>query len=84
MFSGVTFEDQVASLTWPCTFTPWLVGGMGYDYRLTMAVPSDVMYGLHHDIVYRRLELVLFSAAVNSELLQFELQVLFRDFELGL
>ena len=49
-----------------------------------MAMPSDVMYGLHHDIVYRRLELVLFSAAVNSELLQFELQVLFRDFELGL
>jgi len=23
-------------------------------------MPSDVMYGLHHDILYRRLELALF------------------------
>jgi len=28
---------------------------------------SDVMYVLHRDIMYRRLELIFISAAVNSE-----------------
>ena len=68
LFSGDTFEDQIASLTWPCTLPPgWSVE---WDTtRPTMIMPSDVMYGLHHDILYRRLELTLFSATVDSELL---------------
>jgi len=33
-----------------------------------MTMPSDVMYGLHHDILYRRLELALFSPQLNYEL----------------
>jgi len=62
------FEDQIASLTWPCTYL--LVGRWsGIRLRPTMTMPSDVMYELHHDILYRRLELALFSAAVDSELL---------------
>ena len=35
----------------------------GIRRRPAMAMPSDVMYGLHHDIVYRRLELVLFRCS---------------------
>jgi len=35
----------------------------GIRLRPTMAMPSDVMYGLHHDIMYRRLELVYFRCS---------------------
>ena len=69
LFSGDTFEDQVASLTWPCTLPPLVGHWSVIRLRSTMTVPSDVMYGLHHDIMDRRLELVLFFAAANSELL---------------
>ena len=61
--SGDVFEDQIASLTWPCTVPP--VGRWsGIRLRPTMKMPSDVMYGLHHDILYRRLELAFISAVI--------------------
>ena len=68
LFSGDTFEDQIASLTWPCTY---LLVGRWSRIRLwpTMAMPSDVMYGLHHDILYRRLELASLPLQLNSDLL---------------
>ena len=63
---GDTFEDMIASLTWPCTLPPsWSVGTQLRPMVITM---SDVMYGLHRDILYRRLvELVFFPLQLNSE-----------------
>jgi len=59
---------MIASLTWPCTCL--LVGRWsGTRLRPMVITMSDVMYGLHRDILYHHLvELVLFSAARNSEL----------------
>ena len=54
------FEDQIASLTWPCT-VPLVGRWNGIRLRPMMTVPSDVMYGHHRDIMHRRLvEVVLF------------------------
>ena len=56
---------MIASLTWPRTLPP----GWSVEWDPTPANDDnadDVMYGLHHDILYRRLELILFP-------LQFEL-----------
>ena len=68
LFSGDTFEDMVASLTWPCA----LPLGWSVEWvrpRPTMIMPSDVTYEIHRDIVYRRLvELIIFSTAnLNSD-----------------
>ena len=67
--SGDTFEDMIASLTWPCTCL--LVGRWsGTRLRPMVITMSDVMYGLHRDILYRRLvELVLVPLQLNFELI---------------
>jgi hypothetical protein len=52
LFSGETFEDMVASLTWPYTLpSGWLV-----EWDTSSANDDNaeyVMYGLHYDILYR-------------------------------
>jgi len=45
-----------------------------------MTMPSDVMYGLHHDIVYRRLEHALFPLQLKTELLSILISSTFLRF----
>ena len=57
LFAGDTFEDMAASLIWLFFL---LVGRWnGIQPRSMMITTSDVMYGLHRDTVYHRLELPL-------------------------
>ena len=84
MFSGDTFEDQIASLTWPCVLPPgWSVEWDTTPANDDNAESCNVQASSSHLISSFSTRFI--SAAMNSELLsKFELQVPFGDFELGL
>jgi hypothetical protein len=52
LFLGEIFEDMVASLTWPCTLRPGCRWN-GMRSRPVIITLTDVMHGVHHDILYR-------------------------------